>query len=53
MNAAADRTGIIPLLLWMLTMADGAEVHIGDVIKILRVEEPRPHSNVLDMSRIG
>ena len=33
-------------------MIDGAEVHVGDVVKVLRIEEPRPHSNVLDMSRI-
>ena len=36
----------------MLNIADGAEVRVGDVVKILRVEEPRPHSNDLDMSRI-
>jgi len=39
MNAVADRT-------------DGVEVKVGDVVKILQIEEPRPHSNTLDTSRI-
>ena len=51
MNAAADRIGIT-LLLHMLMTLDGVEVHVGDVVKILRIEEPRPHSNTLDTSRI-
>lgn len=51
MNAAADRTGNNSLTS-VLTKVDGVEVHEGDDVKILRIEEPRPHSNTLDTSRI-
>jgi len=39
MNAVADRT-------------DGATIRVGDLVTVLRTEEPRPYSKVLDTSRI-
>jgi len=39
MNAAADRT-------------DGATIRVGDLVTVLQTAEPRPHSNVLDTTRI-
>ena len=49
MNAVADRTGIACMIL--LTV-DGTEVHVGDRITVLHVEEPKPHHNNVDPSRI-
>jgi len=40
MNAVADRT-------------DGAEVRVGDIVTILREEEPRPYHNNLEEGRLA
>jgi hypothetical protein len=39
MNAVADRT-------------DGSIVRVGDPVTVLRTEEPGPHNNVLDTTRL-
>jgi hypothetical protein len=40
MNAVADRT-------------DGADVHVGDIVTILREEEPKPYHNKLEEHRLA
>jgi hypothetical protein len=50
MNATADRTGFPRR---NSINVDGAEVNVGDIVSILKLEEPQPHSNVVDISRIS
>lgn len=52
MNAVADKIGFCPTKNPSLSIADGAEVHVGDKVEILRIDEPQPHSNVVDTSRL-
>jgi len=52
MNAVADKIGKV-FVWYMLIVIDGAVVRVGDVVELLRIEEPRPFSDKLDLSRMA